>query len=161
MQTRAFISRLLIGFVLVSIGFALGRESARREARQPAADAGTAIPTAHQAGQDKVIVYYMHQTFRCVTCNKIESLTGELVKIDFAKPLQDAQLEYRQVNFQENEALAKRYNVVSSCVVLVKVRDGKEVEHKKLDDVWLLIDDRDEFVAYVGGAIREYLGAKG
>jgi len=108
-------------------------------------------------GSDKVIVYYMHQTFRCVTCNQIEAMTGELIRTDFVRELQGGRIEWKKVNFQEDEDLAKRYNVASSTVVVVRLRNGKEIGHQSLDKVWTLSSNREEFIKYVSVAIREAL----
>jgi hypothetical protein len=102
----------------------------------------------------------MHQTFRCVTCNQIEAMTEDLVKTEFAAPLAKGRLQFRRADFQEDEALARRYNVVSSSVVVVRVQDGKDMAFKRLDDVWTLVNKPDAFRAYVGGAIRAYLGGE-
>jgi hypothetical protein len=156
MKAKRILGHLLISFVLVTIGFALGKEYARTP---PAVQDET--PTASPAAMgEQVIVYYMHQTFRCVTCNKIEAMTEDLVKTDFAGALQSGRLQFRRADFQEDEALARRYNVASSSVVVVRERDGKDVAFKRLDDVWTQVDKPAEFRAYVGGVLREYLGGE-
>lgn len=153
MTAKKVVSNLLLAFVFISIGFAIGKETTLNSARKTKA---VEIAAAVQpAGSDKVIVYYMHQTFRCVTCNQIEAMTGEIVRTDFAKELADGRIEWKKINFQEEEDLAKRYNVASSTVVVVRLRDGKETGHQNLDKVWTLSSNRDEFVKYVSGAIRE------
>ncbi len=155
MTAKRIISNLLLAFVLISIGFAIGRETTLNRARK--ARAGELVTDTQPGGSDKVIVYYMHPTFRCVTCNQIEAMAGELVRTDFAKELADGRIEWRKVNFQGDEDLAKRYNVASSTVVVVRLRDGKETGHQNLDRVWTLSGNRDEFARYVSGAIREAL----
>jgi len=155
MTAKKVISNLLLAFVLISIGFAIGKETALNGARK--ARAGEVAAATQPSGSDKVIVYYMHQTFRCVTCNQIESMTGELIRTDFAQELADGHIEWKKVNFQEDEELAKRYNVASSTVVVVRLQDGKEIGHQNLDKVWTLSSNRDEFIKYVSGAIREAL----
>jgi hypothetical protein len=156
MKAKRIIGQLLIAFVLVTIGFALGKESART----PPAGQGAATPVPPAASGEQIIVYYMHQTFRCVTCNKIEAMTEDLVKTEFAGAMQSGRLQFRRADFQEDEALARRYNVASSSVVVVKERDGKDVAFKRLDDVWTQVDKPAEFRAYVGGVLREYLGGE-
>ena len=155
MTAKKTLSNLLLAFVLISIGFVIGKETALNSSRK--SNSGSNAVAAHAGRADKVIVYYMHQTFRCVTCNQIEATTGELINADFAKELKDGRLEWKKVNFQENEDLAKRYNVASSTVVVVRLRDGKEIGHQSLDKVWSLSGNHDEFIKYVGGAIREAL----
>ena len=68
---RTTITRALVAFVLVSIGFAAGTHVARQAAPSPAPliDGDTQAPASH------VVVSYMHATFRCSTCNTIEQMT--------------------------------------------------------------------------------------
>ncbi len=154
---RKTISGLLTAFVLISIGFALGRETARY-----AGEGRTSTrPASQTADQDKVIVYYMHTTFRCVTCNKIESLTDSIVRSDFAADLAAGRIEWKSVNFQESGDLAARYGVGTSCVVVAKVRGGREVAFKRLDEVWTKVHDPEAFGRYVAGAIRDMRGGGG
>ena len=156
MRVKRIIGKLLLTFVLVSVGFAAGKEAERSRA---AARADTAAPPV-AAGQDKVIVYYMHATFRCVTCNLIESTADELIRTEFADAVKAARLEWKPVDFQENEQLAKRYNVGGNMIIVARFRDGKEVAHKRLDRVMELVGRRDEFLSYVRDGIREMLEAK-
>ena len=99
----------------------------------------------------------MHTTFRCVTCNEIERLTKALVETEFADDLAAGRIEWREANFQQDESLAKRYEVVSSCVVVVNMQGGKERGFQRLDDVWTRYQDPADFNGYVGAAIRKYL----
>ena len=146
----------LLAFVLVSVGFELGKEvTARRQT--PATGPESPVPVATS---DKVVVYYLHATFRCVTCNEIERLTKALVETEFADDLTAGRIEWREANFQQDESLAKRYEVVSSCVVVVNIQGGKERSFQRLDDVWTRYQDPEDFNGYVGAAIRKYLTEK-
>lgn len=157
----------LLAFVLVSVGFALGKEvTARRQAAtsQPESTASAAATGQVAAPGDKpvatsnkVVVYYLHTTFRCVTCNEIERLAKTLVETEFADALAAGRIEWREANFQKDESLAKRYEVVSSCVVVVNIEGGQEKGFQRLDDVWTRYQDPADFNAYVGAAIRKYL----
>lgn len=161
----------LLAFVLVSIGFVLGKEvSARRQAPTTGPDLLASVATNNEpvgasakpaATSDKVLVYYLHTTFRCVTCNEIERLTKALVETEFAEDLAAGRIEWREANFQEDESLANRYEVVSSCVVVVNIQDGQEKEFQRLDDVWTRYQDPADFNGYVGAAIRNYLTERG
>jgi len=156
MKTKKIIGKLLLGFVLISIGFAIGKETTRaRMVAQAEATAPIAAP-----GKDKVIVYYMHATFRCVTCNLVESLGEELVRTEFADAVKAGGLEWRDVNFQQNEQLAVRYKVGGNMIIVAKFRDGKEVAHKRLDRVMELANKRNEYMSYVRGAVDEMLEAQ-
>ena len=105
-------------------------------------------------------MYYLHTTFRCVTCNEIERLTKALLETEFAGDLAAGRIEWREANFQQDESLAHRYEVVSSCVVVARIQGGKEIDFQRLDDVWTRYEDPADFNEYVGAAIRKYLTVK-
>jgi len=144
---RNIIINLLLSFVLVSIGFALGKHSVPRQQ--------TATPPELTA--EKVNVYYMHATFRCVTCNTIEKLTKQLLDSKYKKQMQDGSVMFSEVNFQKNEQLAKQFDVLSSCVVVAKTKNGKITSFERLDKVWELVGNPDEFNAYLSKAIDGFL----
>jgi hypothetical protein len=153
----AFLKNALLVFVLVSVGFALGKEVT---VRRQAAASDTGSPAISETG-DKVVVYYLHTTFRCVTCNEIERLAKALVETEFGEELRAGRIEWREANFQQDEVLAKRYEVVSSCVVVANIQSGKETGFQRLDDVWTRYQNPADFNEYVGAAIRKSLGETG
>ena len=154
MKATKAVTRLLLGFVLVSIGFALGKEVTLRRLRRTT---GQAAAASAPAPGDQVIVYYMYPAIRCVTCNAIEKAAHKAVHDDFAEDLQAGRLKWQVVNIAEDEALAKRYNVASSTVVVVQRRDGREVRFERLDKVWPLAEKPDELADYVRQAVRSAL----
>ncbi len=152
-QTGNIIKNLLLIFVLVSIGFAFGKYSATRPQ--------VALPSGQMP--ETVNVYYMHATFRCVTCNTIEKMTKQLLESKYKKEMQDGSILFSEVDFQKNEQLAKQFDVISSCVVVARTKDGKITVFERLDKVWELLDKTDEFNAYISSAIDKVLipgGAK-
>ena len=157
---QATLTRLLVGFVLVSIGFAAGKHAARigmrdgAETPRPAEGAGP-------GRTDAVVVYYLHATFRCVTCNTIEDMTRSLLASEFSHELEAGTVRLEAVDFQQNEALARRYEVAASCVVVTRQREGRDVGHRRLDEVWTLINDPPAFDRLVGDAVRTYLTDEG
>ncbi len=153
MKAKKIIGKLLLAFVLVSIGFAVGKETTRN---QMLAQAEAAGPTV-SPGESKVIVYYMHASFRCVTCNLVESMSAELVRAEFADAAKAGKIEWKAANYQENEQLASRYNVGGNMIIVAKFHDGKEVENRRLDRVMELANKRDAFMDYVRDAIHELL----
>ena len=152
-KAQTIVKNLLLSFVLISIGFALGKDVALRKR---AATEGTGYALTMESG-DKVVVYYLHTTFRCVTCNEIEQLAKALVETEFAEELAAGRIEWREANFQQDEVLAKRYGVVASCVVVANVEDGRETAFQRLDDVWTRYQAPSDFNEYVGSAIKKYL----
>ena len=157
-RIQSLLKHALLAFVLVTIGFALGKEVTLRRTAAAAEDtpgAHSGSPTA--SSLHRAIVYYAHTTFRCATCNTIESLARETVEERFAAELAEGKVEWRVVNFQENEAFAERHDIVSSCVVVVGMQGAEETGHRRLDEVWTKVDDPPAFKAYVAAAIRQYL----
>ena len=146
------VKNLLLIFVLVSIGFAFGKYRAPGpEIALPPGQAGT------------VNVYYMHATFRCVTCNTIEKMTRQLLESKYKKQMQNGSIVFAEVDFQKNEPIAKQFDVISSCVVVARTKDGRTTVFERLDKVWELLDKPDEFNAYISSAIDKLLisgGAK-
>jgi len=155
-KMKTWTTRILLAFVIFSFGFGVGREVGRRHgAASPEAAGRNGGATA--PGEDKVLVYYMHTTFRCVTCNTIERMAKEIVQNDFAEALAAGGIEWREANFQEREDLARKYDIASSCVVVVRIEDGRETGFQRLDEVWTLADKPAAFADYVANAIRKYL----
>jgi transcription elongation factor Elf1 len=160
-RAKRIVRSILLAFVLVSIGFALGKQSVRHRATVPAEQTGGGRNAEDDAASlaVKVRVYYLHATFRCVTCNTIESMTRDLLDKQFGDAVADGRIQWQEADFQENESLAKQFDVIASCVVVAKVQGGNVLDHQRLDDVWTMMKDPPEFNAYVGGAIRSYLPA--
>lgn len=153
---RNMLKNALLAFVLVTVGFAIGKETTIRSTRHTSAK----VPAIREAGQAAGIdIYYLHAMVRCATCNSIERMTHEVLTSRFAAELADGRINWRVANFQEDEKLAKRFQVVSSGVIVARTdKEGKE-SYRSLDDVWTLIDDPAAFKKYVAKAVREYLSA--
>jgi len=152
---KRIVRGLLISFVLISVGFFLGKETTLRTVRNASVNPGAEV--SQETSADKVLVYSMHMTFSCWECNQIKLLTQELLETEFAEELAAGQIEYKAVDYMKNDELAKRYNIASSTVVIVQIRDGREGRFQRLDEVWTKSRNKEDFFAYLGGAIRSYL----
>lgn len=157
-RIQLLLKNVLLVFVLVTIGFALGKEVTLRRMAAAAEDMPR-VETGHMetTATQRAIVYYAHTTLRCVTCNTIETFALETVEDRFAADLAEGKVEWCLVNFQENEAFAKRYDIVSSCVVVVGMQGTEETGYHRLDEVWTKVDDPPAFKAYVADAIEQFL----
>jgi len=71
-KAKHILTKGLVAFALISIGFALGKHAA-----QPSSNPVAPQPAANGR---QIAVYYLHSTFRCITCNTIESMTREQAK---------------------------------------------------------------------------------
>jgi len=145
---------ILVIFALISIGFLLGKNSVKKNNQ---------IEHSLKITEDKdiVAVYYLHTTFRCVTCNTIEQMTKDLINNSYQEELKKGKLIWREENFQENEDLAEKFQISSSCVVVAYISDGIIKDYKRLDEVWNLIKNPENFNQYISNAIEEQLNRLG
>lgn len=146
-------SRVLLGFVIFTVGYGIGQEVGQR--RVPAVEPQTRPAPGSEL---RVVVSYFHAPFRCVTCNTIERLAGETVTGRFAEALQAGRVAWRTVDFQAEEDLARHYGVSTSCVVVAGRQDGEETGFERLDEVWDLVNDPPAFSDLVADSIHRYLG---
>ncbi len=105
-------------------------------------------------------VYYMHQTFRCPTCLKIENMARQVVQERFAGELAAGTVRWDAVNYLEQDGAADRYGLRTSSLVVVTYQDGREVSHEVLNETWALYPNPAQFEAYVVEAVRKRLGRK-
>jgi hypothetical protein len=152
-KIKHILTKGLVSFALISIGFALGKHAA-----QPSATPGAAQPAANGR---QIAVYYLHSTFRCVTCNTIESMTRDLLDSVYSKELSDGTIQWIEADFMQDTALAKQFEVAASCVVVAEIQDGAVRDYKRLDDVWTRMQNPASFNAYVSDAIDGYLKQTG
>ena len=64
-------------------------------------------------------VLYFHGAQRCATCMAIEKNTKELVETAYAEPLKKGELVFRSVDISQEKALAEKYEVSWSSLILV------------------------------------------
>jgi hypothetical protein len=157
MKAQKIVSQLLLIFVFISIGFALGRETGRRSADKASNEANASVTSTSPSQDGKVVVYYFYGAIRCKTCNAIEATAKEVVDTQFAKELNEGKLEWKALNFQENEELAQRYNIASSSLVIVRKQGSKDVKFENLEEVWTLVNDNPAFMEYVKKAVETSL----
>jgi hypothetical protein len=147
-KLKKIISCGLIAFALISIGFALGKNSVSRD--RPMA--------GHPVRQGEyVAVYYLHSTYRCVTCNTIEKMTRALLDKSYSRDLAEGKILWLEADFQADESLSRQFEVVASCVVVAVLKDGRVTDYKRLDDVWTLMNDTQAFNLYVSETIDSAL----
>ena len=150
MKAKGIVSGVLLAFVAVSIAVAVIKETVARPA-----------PDADIAGKgDTVVVYYLHTTFRCATCNRVEATAEKLIRAEFATAIDDGRLVWKSVDFQEHDDMAVRYEVGGNMIVVARMKDGKEVGATRLTNVMdLAIDDNwtqlaDDVRSAVGAALE-------
>ena len=78
--------------------------------------------------KDGVEILYFHGKQRCATCQAIEEETKALIDSQFSDEVKSGKVRFRIVDITkaENEALADKYEITWSALVLVKYNNGKE-----------------------------------
>ena len=78
--------------------------------------------------KDVVEVLYFHGKQRCATCMAIEKEAKTVVNNQFANAVKSGKLKFRIIDITkaENEAIANKYEITWSSLVVVKHKGGKE-----------------------------------
>lgn len=114
---------------------------------------------SNSQAESKFIAYYFHGNRRCTTCKKLEAYSSEAIELAFVKEVKNGTLEWRAVNYddEENEHFLKDYQLYTKALILSREVDGKELDWKNLDKIWELVGDKDEFIIYVQNETRAFL----
>lgn len=158
---------LLLLFVGTSVVFLVVQTVRDRDRNAPtraasaveaAVAAGLSQPARTEGGQ-KVLAYYFYTTVRCPTCRKIEAFTEEALRVGFPDALRSGLLEWHPVNVQlpENRHFINDYQLFTKSLVIVRVKNGRQLEWKNLEKVWDLAVNKQAFVNYVQDEVRLYL----
>jgi hypothetical protein len=108
---------------------------------------------------DRVVAMYFHRTQRCPTCLKMGSYSEEAVKQGFAEQVENGEVAFYYIDFQDkrNAALAKGYNVSGPALIVAKIADNQVKEYKDLEDIWAKVREKPEFLKYVRENVEAYL----
>ena len=93
-----------------------------------ACSAGSAKQQAATVQKDGVEVLYFHGKQRCATCMAIEQEAKAVVSGQFADAVKGGKLIFRVIDITkaENEAIADKYEITWSSLVVVQHKGGKE-----------------------------------
>ena len=172
MKGKSVATFALLAFVAASVVFLIAKELRRSPAATSSSSMSpSSLAQATKAGGGgasagrpvtegrKVIAYYFHGNFRCVSCVKIETLSRKVVTEGYPEEIKSGRLEFRKVNVDEpqNRHFIEDYQLSSKSLVIVEVRDGRQVRWRNLEKVWTLIDSEQEFVSYVRDGVSGFL----
>jgi hypothetical protein len=157
--------KLLTGILLLVVVASLGVLVYKEFGRGPAA----VLPEpSTRAGESpgpgtRVVAYYFHGRVRCVSCVKIEKLSGKAILERFPEELRTGRLAFREVNIDEpeNRHFIDDFRLSSQSLVIVEYRDGRQVRWMNLEKVWTLLDSEKEFFPYVQDGVSSYLKGAG
>jgi len=117
------------------------------------------LETSASSQGNRVLAYYFHGDFRCVSCHKIETYTKEALDKYFSKELSSGKLVFKTINVdrKENQHFIKDYQLYTKAVVISLVKDGKEVKYENLKEVWNHLRDKQSFFIYIKDGVSKYL----
>ena len=155
MKLKTIITVVLLLFIGISVVALIVKQS------RDAPEAGTVgdVVTSEQLPDNRLVVYYFHGNVRCPTCNTLEAYSKETVETLFADELNSGRVEFQVVNYDEtwNEHFLTEYELSFQSLVLVEMKNGKEVRFTNLDKIWDLVGDKPAYFEYVRGEIDAYL----
>ena len=151
MKVKSIATFALLAFVIASAVFLVAKESRRSSAI-------VASSTGLEQGPT-VIAYYFHGKFRCASCVKIEALSRKAITEGFPEELKSGRLHFREVNVVEsqNRHFIAEYQLSSQSLILVAIRDGRQVRWQNMEKVWTLLDSEREFIPYVRDGVSGFL----
>lgn len=81
-------------------------------------------------GENKIEVIDFHSTHRCFTCNAIEANTLHTLNTYFADQLKNGTIVFKVLNVdvEENEAEAEKFEAVGTALFLNRIKNGKETK---------------------------------
>ncbi|MDZ7815326.1 MAG: hypothetical protein U5N86_04755 [Planctomycetota bacterium] len=150
MKAKEFFGKLLIVFLLVSIGVAIGKEMAVRSSPAPA------VPVAEQ-GETKVVVCFYMRGIPCIDCTIVENTTERIVNEEYADAVAQGDMEFVTVDYLKNTALADKYKIGQPTVLIVQIEDGEETRVERLQDVLLKARNKSELEQYIRNGINRIL----
>ncbi|MCQ2320368.1 MAG: thioredoxin family protein [Bacteroidales bacterium] len=74
----------------------------------------------NNSSNDTLHVYCFYGKQRCPTCIAIEKFTQELIEQQYATDIKTGRIKFQSVSIDENEALADKYEVAWSSLILDK-----------------------------------------
>jgi predicted membrane-bound dolichyl-phosphate-mannose-protein mannosyltransferase len=76
--------------------------------------------------EQKIEVYYFHNTRRCATCQAVEAVTKRTLEENYPEQMKDGMIAFQSLNIEEdvNEPLARELHVSGQTLLFVK--DGKK-----------------------------------
>ncbi|MBN1803622.1 MAG: hypothetical protein JW837_00075 [Sedimentisphaerales bacterium] len=132
--------------------------------QEPQSDGGSAssgLSRQHKGNPaaSTVIVYYFHRTNRCFTCLSIEANAAQAIRDNFSQQMTDGTLIWMSLNLDDpgGEEFLKEFGITASTLVVARIVDANRVEFEKLDKVWQLLGDSEEFSEYVTDEINKFM----
>ena len=153
MSSKSVLRLALLVIVFGSLGVYALKKSSSEDVGAPGG------ATIHATEAAAVVVTYFTTDVRYDSCRTIESLSRESIEGGFPSQLEAGEVVFRVLNTDrgENAHYVDQYELANKTVIVSHQVDGQEVEWADRQDVWLLLDEPDEFFAYVREPVQRYL----
>ena len=168
MNIKAFARIVLIAFVGMSLVFFVRRQFISHNPLRPSSVPGAsaslhsekAAPQSSVAANTRVAAYYFHPHQRCSACRHVEAVAEQTIRRSFSDQLGRNEIVWCSIDVQEpaNRHFASDYDIYWSTLVLVKFRDGSQVEYKNLKRAWQFQENDTALAGYVTAEVKSYLG---
>ena len=108
---------------------------------------------------DQVIIYCFCTDFCCPGCVNIKKWTKQVVEADFKDHSASGKLTVKEVNIfsKGNEHFMDDYEICTNAIVLVLVKDGKEIKFTNLARIWCYVCCQEKFKPYIKDSISKYV----
>lgn len=162
MNSRQLIRSILLIVVFGSLGVFAWQRSQTSASNPPVAVQAAPAPVVDAAAKADVVATYFTTNVRCESCRTIEALSQRAVVEGFPTEVAAGKVVFRVINtdLPEHAHYVDHYEITNKIVIVSHQRDGKEVEWKGLQDVWLHFHEPDTFLTYVREPIRAFLAGK-
>ncbi|MBL7140509.1 MAG: hypothetical protein ISS74_06325 [Planctomycetes bacterium] len=157
MKPKSILGIVLLVFAAGSIGYLVANEV--RSGGEATTDPSAAAAADAALPADGVVVTYFYGGKRCPTCISIEAYAGEAVSQGFPAEVAAGRVVWRAVDTDrdENQHFVEHYDLFAKKLIIARRVGGEETTWESLDEIWTRVGDKDDFLAYVRGAVVEYL----
>jgi len=89
----------------------------------------------------------------------MEQYAKQAIEENFKDELADGVLVVKTVNVEkkENEHFVNDYQLYTKSLIISRVENGKEIQHKNLTKIWEYVSDKKKFFNYVTAEVGDYL----
>lgn len=120
---------------------------------------GPAAVQAASLPENGVVVYQFHRRFRCDACYKLEEAINEALRKHFPEELKAGSVVYRIMDLDEEgtDHYEKKYDFFYNTVIVADMENGKETRFKNLEEVWGMVDNKEDVIRFLRSEVEEYL----
>jgi hypothetical protein len=125
----------------------------------PGVSPGPAKLEAAPLPDNRVVVYQFHRRFRCEACHILEAAINETLLAHFPEEIKTGRLKFNVVDLdaEGNGHFEKDYDFFYNTVIIVEIEKGKATRFKNLEEVWPLVDEKNDIMEFIRFHLAEYL----